>query len=73
MLVLIRCHNPLCTGYERPFEAPITRTDLKEACQPDANVLLRECPTCGEPIRFTAQEKAGTLQWLTNQEKQQPA
>jgi hypothetical protein len=61
---LIRCHNPLCAAYEKPIEALLTRADLKEACEPDANVLLRECHTCGEAIRFTSQEKVGMREML---------
>lgn len=61
MLVLFRCHNQACPGVEQPQELPITRTSLREMCQHGSDMACRHC---GEPLRFSDQEKANTLKKL---------
>jgi hypothetical protein len=63
ILVLFRCHNPLCGLFETPQEKPITRTALREMSQPD-NTDKFMCARCGERFTLTDQEKTNILELL---------
>ncbi len=60
IMVIFRCHNPLCSAFETPQEHPITRTALRKMCQPDsADKFI--CLNCSEMFPLTDQEKANSL------------
>jgi hypothetical protein len=63
ILVMFRCHNPLCVAFETPLEQPITRTALREMCQPDSTDRFM-CPKCGEMFLLTNLEKANSMVML---------
>jgi hypothetical protein len=61
IMVLFRCHNPLCAMFETPLEQPITRTALRKMSQPDSRDKFR-CVKCGQLFSLTEQEKASNLE-----------
>lgn len=63
IMVIFRCHNPLCAVFETPQEHPITRTALREMCQPDSTDKFM-CIKCGEMFLLTGREKANSLGML---------
>lgn len=63
IMVIFRCHNPLCAVFEAPQEHPITRTALREMCQPDSTDKFM-CIKCGEMFPLTDREKANNLGML---------
>ena len=63
IMVIFRCHNPLCSVFETPLEYPMTRTALREMCQPDSTDKFM-CVRCGEMFPLTDREKENSLGML---------
>jgi hypothetical protein len=63
IMVIFRCHNPLCSVFETPQQHPITRTALRKMCQPDSTDKFM-CVKCGEMFLLTDREKTNSLGML---------
>jgi hypothetical protein len=61
--VLFRCRNPHCAIFQKPMETPVTRTVLRQMCQPRSTEKFM-CLGCGELFDLTDDEKASTLKML---------
>jgi hypothetical protein len=63
IMVIFRCHNPMCAVFETPQDHTITRTALRKMCQPDSTDRFM-CIKCGQMFPLTDQEKANSVAML---------
>jgi hypothetical protein len=69
IMVLFRCRNPRCAIFQKPMSHPITRTALREMCEPQS-VQKFMCLGCGELFDLTYSEKTNSLKMLDEEAAQ---
>jgi len=72
LIVVFRCGILACTRYGKPQEVPLTRTFLRQACEPGGKDRIF-CPACGQETRMTDLEKANTRKMLDEEAAQEAA